>query len=152
MPSWQYLGEGEWRDVCLENVKAMVKRDRSHPSVVLWGVRVNEGGDCDGFYTKTNAAAHALDPTRQTGGVRNFPRSHLLEDVYTYNDFSHSGSFLKLLPSFIVCGITPPYLVTEHNGHMYPTKSFDREEIRREHALRHTRVQNAAFGSKRISG
>lgn len=152
MPSWQYLGEGEWRDVCLENVKAMVKRDRSHPSVVLWGVRVNEGGDCDEFYTKTNAAAHALDPTRQTGGVRNFPRSHLLEDVYTYNDFSHSGSFLKLLPSFIVCGITPPYLVTEHNGHMYPTKSFDREEIRREHALRHTRVQNAAFGSKRISG
>ena len=152
MPSWQYLGEGEWRDVCLENVKAMVKRDRSHPCIVLWGVRVNEGGDCDEFYAKTNAAAHALDPTRQTGGVRNFPRSHLLEDVYTFNDFSHSGSFIKLLPSFIVCGITPPYLVTEHNGHMYPTKSFDREEIRREHAVRHARVQNAAFGSKRISG
>ncbi|MBQ7638451.1 MAG: glycoside hydrolase family 2 protein [Clostridia bacterium] len=152
MPSWQHLGEGEWRINCLNNIRDMVVRDRSHPSVVLWGVRVNEGADCDEFYTETNALARSLDPTRQTGGVRNIPRSHLLEDVYTYNDFSHSGSFVKLLPPALVTGFKAPYLVTEHNGHMYPTKSFDREEIRREHALRHLRVQNAAFGNKRISG
>ena len=152
MPSWQHLGEGEWRENCIGNIRDMIVRDRSHPSVVLWGVRVNEGSDCDEFYAETNALAHKLDPTRQTGGVRNMPRSHLLEDVYTFNDFSHSGSFIKLLPSGLVTGFKAPYLVTEHNGHMYPTKSFDREEIRREHALRHLRVQNAAFGSKRISG
>ena len=152
MPSWQHLGEGEWRENCLNNIRDMVLRDRSHPSIVLWGVRVNEGADCDEFYTQTNALARALDPTRQTGGVRNMPRSHLLEDVYTYNDFSHSGGFVKLLPPAVVTGFKAPYLVTENNGHMYPTKSFDREEIRREHALRHLRVQNAAFGNKRISG
>ncbi|MCH5199098.1 MAG: glycoside hydrolase family 2 protein [Oscillospiraceae bacterium] len=152
MPSWQHLGEGEWRENCLNNIRDMVIRDRSHPSIVLWGVRVNEGADCDEFYTETNALARSLDPTRQTGGVRNMPRSHLLEDVYTYNDFSHSGSFIKLLPPAVVTGLKAPYLVTEHNGHMYPTKSFDREEIRREHALRHLRVQNKAFGNKRISG
>lgn len=152
MPSWQHLGEGEWRENCLRNVRDMVVRDRSHPSIVLWGVRVNEGADCDEFYTETNALARSLDPTRQTGGVRNMPRSHLLEDVYTYNDFSHSGGFVKLLPPALVTGFKAPYLVTEHNGHMYPTKSFDREEIRREHALRHLRVQNKAFGNKRISG
>lgn len=152
MPSWQYLGEGEWRENCLDNIRRMVLRDRSHPSVVLWGVRVNEGGDCDEFYTQTNALAHSLDPTRQTGGVRNFPQSHLLEDVYTYNDFIHSGSVLKLIPAAVACGFKAPYLVTEYNGHMYPTKSFDREELRREHALRHLRVQNKSFGSKRHSG
>ena len=152
MPSWQYLGEGEWRDNCLDNIRRMVLRDRSHPSVILWGVRVNEGMDCDEFYTQTNALARELDPSRQTGGVRNIPRSHLLEDVYTYNDFSHSGGAVKLLPAAIVCGFKPPLLVTEHNGHMYPTKSFDREELRREHALRHLRVQNTSFGSKRHSG
>lgn len=27
------------------------------------------------------------------------------------------------------------YLVTEYNGHMFPTKSFDWEEKRREHAI-----------------
>lgn len=152
MPSWQFLGEGEWRENCLDNVKSMVLRDRNHPSVILWGVRVNEGGDCDEFYSQTNALARELDPTRQTGGVRNFPRSHLLEDVYTYNDFSHSGGKIKLLPAEIVCGLRAPYLVTEHNGHMFPTKSFDREALRTEHALRHLRVQNSAFGSSRHAG
>ena len=152
MPSWQFLGEGEWRQVCLENIQSMILRDRNHPSVVLWGVRVNEGNDCDEFYTETNALAHSLDDSRQTGGVRNFPRSHLLEDVYTYNDFSHSGGPIALLPPTIVAGVRAPYLVTEYNGHMYPTKSFDREELRREVALRHARVQNKSYSSDRYCG
>jgi beta-galactosidase len=152
MPSWQHLGEGEWRENCLENIRKMVLRDRNHPSVILWGVRVNEGVDCDEFYTETNKLCRELDPTRQTGGVRNMPRSSLLEDVYTYNDFSHSGGKINLLPPAIVTGLTAPYLVTEYNGHMFPTKSFDKEGVRTEHALRHARVQNAAYGNKRISG
>ncbi|MDR1630267.1 MAG: beta galactosidase jelly roll domain-containing protein [Oscillospiraceae bacterium] len=152
MPSWQFTGEGEWRRNAIENVSRMVTRDRNHPSVILWGVRVNEGQDCDELYAVTNRLARALDPSRQTGGVRNFPRSHLLEDVYTYNDFSHSGGLLKLLPPAIVAGFKSPYLVTEYNGHMYPTKSFDNEKLRTEHALRHARVQNQAYGSERTSG
>ncbi|MBQ3889015.1 MAG: glycoside hydrolase family 2 protein, partial [Clostridia bacterium] len=152
IPSWQYLGEeGEWRDIFRDNVRRMVLRDRNHPSVVLWGVRVNEGMDCDELYSQTNKIAHDLDDTRQTGGVRNFPRSHLLEDVYTFNDFSHSGGQIALLPPAVVCG-DAPLLVTEHNGHMYPTKSFDREAVRLEHALRHTRVLNRAYGDDRYSG
>lgn len=152
MPSWQFLGEDEWRELCLDNVRRMILRDRNHPSVILWGVRVNEGLDCDEFYAQTNALARELDNTRQTGGVRNMPRSHLLEDVYTYNDFSHSGGAVKLLPPAIVTGFKAPYLVTEHNGHMFPTKSFDKEGVRTEHALRHTRVLDTAYKSSRISG
>lgn len=152
MPSWQFTGEGEWRENCLENIRRMVTRDRNHPCVIIWGVRVNEGADCDELYLQTNAVAHSLDDTRPTGGVRNFPQSHLLEDVYTYNDFIHSGGKLALLPVPIVAGFTAPYLVTEHNGHMYPTKSFDKEDVRVEHALRHARVINAAYGSGRTSG
>ncbi len=152
IPSWQYLGEGEWRDIFKDNIKKMIVRDRNHPSVILWGVRVNEGMDCDELYSEANKIAHELDSTRQTGGVRNIPRSHLLEDVFTYNDFSHSGGAVSLLPAIIPAGIKAPYLVTEHNGHMFPTKSFDREALRTEHALRHTRVLNTAYKSSRISG
>lgn len=153
MPSWQFLGEGEWRENCLDNIEKMIVRDRNHPSVILWGVRVNEGEDCDEFYTVTNQLARSLDPTRQTGGVRNMPMSHLLEDVYTYNDFSHSGKGVKLLPPLAVTGsLNAPYLVTEYNGHMFPTKSFDREALRTEHALRHARVQDKSHGTDRISG
>ncbi len=153
VPSWQYTGEeGEWRDLFVRNVSDMVLHDRNHPSIIMWGVRVNEGPDCDELYVKTNAVAHSLDDTRPTGGVRNFPQSHLFEDVYTYNDFIHSGGKIALNSPMIVAGPKAPYLVTEHNGHMYPTKSFDCEEHRVEHALRHARVLNAAYGNNRISG
>lgn len=152
MPSWQFLGDGEWREHAKDNVRRMVLRDRNHPCIVLWGVRVNEGMDCDEMYLETNRIARELDNTRQTGGVRNMPQSHLLEDVYTYNDFIHSGGKMALIPAVAACGPFAPYLVTEHNGHMYPTKSFDREALRTEHALRHTRVLEAAYKNHRTSG
>lgn len=153
MPSWQHLGEGEWREICLDNVRRMILRDRNHPCVILWGVRVNEGFDCDEFYAETNRLARELDNTRQTGGVRNMPFSHLLEDVYTMNDFIHSGGAVNLLPPALVTkSLKAPYLVTEHNGHMFPTKSFDKEGVRTEHALRHAAVLNSAYGNKRTSG
>ena len=38
-----------------------------------------------------------------------------------------------------------PLLISEHNGHMFPTKSFDPWQKRQEHALRHARVLNDAI-------
>ncbi|MPM83970.1 Beta-galactosidase [bioreactor metagenome] len=43
-------------------------------------------------------------------------------------------------------------MVTEHNGHMFPTKKIDCEEKRVEHALRHLRVLDRMYGEKQISG
>ena len=54
-------------------------------------MRINESPDCTGFYRRTNQAAHELDDTRQTGGVRCFVKGELLEDVYTFNEFIHDG-------------------------------------------------------------
>ncbi len=152
IPGWQHVGKEKWKELSCQNVRDMILRDRNHPSIVLWGVRINESADSDEFYHNTNRIAHELDNTRQTGGVRNFKDSNLLEDVYTYNDFMHNGSNLALeLPSKVT-KTNAPYLVTEHNGHMFPTKRFDNESRRLEHALRHMRVLNTMLGSSRISG
>ncbi len=152
IPGWQHVGNEKWKELSCQNVRDMILRDRNHPSIVLWGVRINESADSDEFYRNTNRIAHELDNTRQTGGVRNFKDSNLLEDVYTYNDFMHNGSNLALeLPSKVT-KTNAPYLVTEHNGHMFPTKRFDNESRRLEHALRHMRVLNTMMGSSRISG
>ena len=43
-------------------------------------------------------------------------------------------------------------LISECNGHMYPTKSMDNWEKRQEHALRHARVQDAAAKSGEHAG
>jgi beta-galactosidase len=139
---WQHIGNQEWQELCLDELKSMIERDRNHPSIVLWGVRVNESGDNDPFYTRTNALAHQADPTRQTGGVRCFRDSSFLEDVFTYNDFSNS----VLDPN------EQPYLITEFAGHMFPTKTWDHEERLIDHALLHAWIHNSQMGNDKIAG
>ena len=154
IPGWQHIGEAEsWKDQCVENTREMVLQYRNHPSIVIWGVRVNESQDCDELYRRTNAVAHELDPSRDTTGVRFFEKSSLLEDVYSYNDFSHTGENPGVKPKK---SVTPDMgkalLVTEHNGHMFPTKSFDPWQKRQEHALRHARVQEDAAADGQHAG
>ena len=79
IPGWQHIGGEEWKQGAIANVDAMIQRDWNHPSIVLWGVRINESRDDDHFYERTNKLAHSLDPSRQTGGVRCHTGSSLLE-------------------------------------------------------------------------
>ncbi|MBR5616980.1 MAG: glycoside hydrolase family 2 protein [Oscillospiraceae bacterium] len=146
IPGWQHIGEAAcWQDQCVENTREMVLQYRNHPSIILWGVRINESQDCDELYRRTNEVARELDGSRPTTGVRFHEQSSLLEDVYGYNDFSHTGSNGGVKPKRAVTpDVKKPLLITEHNGHMFPTKSFDPWLKRQEHALRHARVQNDA--------
>lgn len=153
IPGWQHIGDEHWKEVACEQVKEMVLQYRNHPSIILWGVRINESQDDDAFYQKTNHIAHQLDFSRQTGGVRYLKKSHLLEDVYTYNDFLHNGLTKGIdKKKDVTSNIKAPYLVTEYNGHMFPTKAFDNEEHRLNHALRHTRVLNDIFEQDGVAG
>ena len=143
IPGWQHIGDEAWQDTALEDVRQMVLQYRHHPSIVLWGVRINESQDNDTLYTKTNELCRSLDPSRQTSGVRYLQQSHLLEDVYAYNDFTKDGTGYGLLEKGNVTKeLDKGYLVSECNGHMYPTKNQDDEIHRLTHALRHARVQS----------
>ena len=153
IPGWQHIGDDQWKDIAVQNVRDMVTQYRCHPSVILWGVRINESKDDDALYTRTNALAHELDPTRQTGGVRCYKKGSLLEDVYTYNDFFHDGTNGGCEPKKnVTSDMKKCYLISEFNGHMCPTKPFDDEEHRQEHALRHARVLDSVWDKKDIAG
>lgn len=153
IPGWQHIGDEEWKKQACKNVEDMILQYRNHPSIMIWGVRINESQDDDAFYTETNRIAHELDDTRPTGGVRNFKKSHLYEDVYTYNDFVHDGKKQGCEPKKnVTSDMTKGHLITEYNGHMYPTKTFDWEEHRLEHALRHARVIDAVGKEEDIAG
>ncbi len=152
IPGWQHIGNEQWQELSCQNLSEMILRDRNHPSIILWGVRINESPDHHDFYFKTNNIARALDETRQTAGVRNIQDSEFLEDVYTYNDFSHRG-FNKGLEKKSKITKKVPYLVSEYNGHMFPTKRYDDETHRLEHALRHLNVINEMMDpNNQISG
>ncbi|WP_246359091.1 hypothetical protein [Paenibacillus phytorum] len=70
------------------------------------------------------------------------------------NDFIHEGGEIVLRDQRDITGLSDyvPYLVTEYNGHMYPTKRFDNEERQLEHCLRHLRIMNSAALDQHISG
>ena len=142
IPGWQHIGTQLWKEISCQNVQEMILRDRNHPSIILWGVRINESPDDHDFYVKTNEIARNLDPSRQTAGVRNIAFSEFLEDVYTYNDFSHTGQNIGLSDQKKITKQVP-YLVTEYNGHMFPTKRYDDESKRIEHTKRHLNVLDA---------
>lgn len=152
-PGWQHIGDDAWKAQAVANAEDMIRQYRNHPSIILWGIRINESPDDDAFYEKTNAVAHKLDPSRPTGGVRAMKKSHLLEDVYTYNDFLHDGEMPGCDPKKkVTSDMEKPYLISEYNGHMYPTKAFDNEERRSEHAIRHANVLDAVAGQPNIAG
>lgn len=142
IPGWQHIGDKAWQDIAVDNVSRMVRRDWNHPSIILWGVRINESRDNHDFYVRTNAMAHSLDPSRQTGGIRYFQESEFLEDVFTMNDF---GFPLKP-PNH------PKYLNTEFVGHTYPTKTIDSLERLREHTIRHARVHDQLASNPQYAG
>lgn len=162
IPGWQHIGGADWKKAALANVRAMIERDWNHPSIILWGVRINESADDHGLYSEANRLARSLDPTRPTGGVRCIENSEFLEDVYTMNDFwmganealrgNRPPAPLRRQEDVTGLGKTVPYLVTEYNGHMFPTKRSDSEERQAEHVMRHLQVLDAAYGDPSVSG
>ncbi len=153
IPGWQNIGDEAWKEQAVINTREMVTQYRNHPSIILWGVRINESVDCDELYVRTNKEAHDLDPTRQTSGVRYLKKSSLLEDVYAFNDFSHNGKTAGCeQKKNVTSDMNKPYFISEYNGHMFPTKAFDSELHRQEHALRHCNVLDSVMGNEDILG
>ena len=152
-PGWQFVGDEAWQKTALHFLEKMIDRDINHPSIFMWGVRINESVDQPSFYRQSNALAKQRDPLRLTGGVRCIKNSELLEDVYTYNDFSYSPD-KPLEETRNVTGLSRdvPYLISEFGGHIYPTKKTDDEERLANQALMHARIQSAAQTSPKIIG
>ncbi|MDY2913920.1 MAG: glycoside hydrolase family 2 TIM barrel-domain containing protein [Candidatus Enteromonas sp.] len=154
IPGWQHVSKDPlWRERCLALTEAMVIKDRRHPGVIAYGVRIDESQDDSELYGETNHLAKLLDPERATIGVRNFKDSECLEDVYGYNDFS------CIYPRHGVDKVSSwsgakgkAKLITEHSGHTYPTKSFDPPSVRVTQALRHALIVDQARGDKDCAG
>lgn len=153
IPGWQHIGkEDRWREQYYENVSSMVLKERNHPCLVAYGVRIDESMDDHDLYSKGNKLAHNLDPYRMTIGVRNVPNSELLEDIYGYNDFTCSDLKVGLKNPKKVTKEKAPILITEYMGHMRPNKPTSDIELQRHVALRHARVIDDCFKYDTLSG
>jgi beta-galactosidase len=114
LPGWQYIGDEAWQDLAVRDVKDMVRRDRNRPSVVIWGVRINESENKPAFYQRTKEAAKALDDSRPTSGAMNrYSTKDWLQEVYAFDDY-HSAPDGSVGVREPLPGV--PYFLTEGVG------------------------------------
>lgn len=73
VPGWQYCKRGVFKKRLEQNLRDMIRRDRNHPSVVVYEVTPNEtgvhlGGASDAFYHQLHLAAKEELPGCITSG------------------------------------------------------------------------------------
>lgn len=152
VPGWQHLSEeAAWRSHYYSFIEKLAYAGYNHPSVIAHGIRIDESLDDHELYSRGNAICRAIDPYRPTLGVRNIRHSELLEDIYAYNDFDGQGKRALAHPS--EAGAKGhPYIVTEHTGHMNPTKMTDSLAQALSQAKDHERKIDACFRDPHIAG
>jgi beta-galactosidase len=127
-PGWGYVGDAAFEDLVVENVGDMIRRDRNHASIVIWGVRVNESRNDQPLYRRTTALAKSLDDSRpDSGSMTNFRnwQEEWHEDVFAMDDYhSAPDGSVEIYPP--LPGV--PYMLSETVGqYTYGGKGFNNQ-------------------------
>jgi beta-galactosidase len=160
-PGWGYLGDEAWRALAYRDVGEMILRDRNHPSIIVWGARLNETPNDTALYTSTNELAHALDDSRPTAGAMALMRltTDFQQDVFGEDDYSSvqgpDGAKEPVLQP-PVDGAGKPYLVSEAVGTLSGPAIYyrrtDTQAVQQGQATAHGRVHDLAASDDRYCG
>ncbi len=163
IPGWQYIGDTAWQECAVRDVEAIVRRDRNRPSVVIWGVRINESPNNPDLYRRTRTLAKSLDPTRATSGtmtpdsLKTWP-TEWHQDVFAFDDYhAEPDGSVGIMPP--LPGV--PYMLAETVGQFNYSdhKNFNAKYRRagdvsrqQQQALRHAQAHSRAADYPRCAG
>lgn len=158
-PGWQYIGDQAWQELAFRDVGNMIRRDCNHPSIVIWGVRINESHNDPPLYERTRALAHSLDDSRPTSGsMTTTSTKDWHQDVFAFDDYhampDGSVSIHEPLPEV-------PYMLAEAVGQFnyaqgrrfdaYYRRAGD-VALQQAQALRHAQAHDRGMSFPRCSG
>ncbi len=162
-PGWQYIGDESWQDLAVRDVEAMIRRDRNHPAIVIWGTRINESRNDPALYKRTREVAHSLDDSRPTSGTmtpssRANWQTEWAQDVFAFDDYHAApDNTVGILDPVEGC----PYMIAETVGQFnYGTgKAFNMRYRRAgdigeqmSQAIYHAQAHSRAADHPRIAG
>ncbi|WP_033293490.1 glycoside hydrolase family 2 protein [Amycolatopsis jejuensis] len=162
LPGWDHVGDSAWQELAVRDVHDMIVRDRNHPSIIVWGTRVNETLGQYALYGRTDQLAAELDPMRPCTGAVAGERGYVSPlypvkaagGVFSFNDYSRPhppGSPPPLRPPRH--GV--PYLVSEAVGTLVGSPYFRRTDslaVQREQGMLHAWVHDHAAADPRYCG
>jgi beta-galactosidase len=158
-PGWGYLGDDAWKQLVIRDVGDMIRRDRNHPSVIIWGARLNETDDDVSLYTETQNLAHSLDDSRPTVGAMagRHDTPNYEQDVFSQNDYSSStGPDGKKQPELMPPRTDRPYMISETVGTLSGPaiyfRRIDTQDVQQGQATALARVHNIAASDDRYCG
>jgi len=155
-PGWDHVStQPSWQNQVVQNVRDMVTRDRNHPSVIVWGTRLNETTDYPHLWAATRQAARELDPSRPSSGAMDiYDTAQWAEDVFAFNDYTYNRrtGAAELMPP--LAGV--PYLVTEAVGVVEARPEHfawtDAPQLLAKQAALHAQAHNAARSDPHYAG
>ena len=163
VPGWQYLGDEAWKRTVLHNTEEMIRRDRHHPSIIVWGTRINESANDPQLYNKTRDVAQHLDPTRQTSGSMTSSsradwKEHWHEDVFAFDDYHAAADGTvgvdPVLPDvpYMLAEAVGQYSYGSANNFLRRYRRADIPEEQNSQALLHAQAHDRAAQDERNAG
>jgi len=132
--TWQFIGGKPFIDSADAMMAGMIRRDRNHPSIILWGV-MNEGRSKK-MFDRLKRTALSLDPTRLTVYAENtLAEGVSLGTVFT-TDVLGVNYQLESMDALHAAYPRLKMLVSEHTNATFPRGNPDDEKKQAERIAR----------------
>ncbi len=133
-------GHGKYFDQWGEtDLRDMIRRDRNHPSVVMWSIgnEILEQGDAEGWKIakRLTEICHEEDPTRPTtagfnrveGAISNKLADHVDIPGFNYRPWGYK-KILSEHPEWIIVGAETASTVSSRGVYHLPVEKYDRHD------------------------